>query len=899
MFWDKSQSVKPKKFSGATPTPKVSLVAPVPPQIDFRVNPNAKVDDETLRDIFPPRKYKRSLGSLQSFVNFRHGSQDSIENLTQLIQRPSLDPSLEEHIRRHSQQPTSKPLKRGGRNRYEFAGIAHSDLDIQTSRPPLMYQMNVVEWLWLQSTIQHRLIIMMMGILFTLFLFHLAYWIRLWMTHRYLNPYVCKTKQCLNLAKRLHSSINTDVNPCENFYEFACGASAGILEEDDDKWFIGTDSNRISYNFDSSVSLGTMLKKTKEFPDSLVLEMYKACLHEKARQKSGLGGFYNLLKKLNLYHVSSSANPPLTTTDVIESMARILAQGLSTSAILNVGFDIDNSSAYLDHRLSYITAAETEILNPASLQRYGYKLYFETVKAAFEHLTELAITKAEIDIVAHDIVCIEAFIRDSYLTRQEIEVIEGKPNNQVCEIHWQWDIGVNGNPKANFGNTLNTFFDYAFLSKRLYELANPGVSPGFLHITPDRDARSDKRFMLNFEKLMTTSAPIRIMRYLQWRVLYALALELTDEVRDIMINIKRHQYHGRIPNCFQCLFSWLPFVAPDRFLKQVPNAKISQQVDNFKRMALQVQSAYAGRIKNESFSEYDQSVIGDNGPLLRAILRARAHFHMVPPVSFSRDNFPRYPKLYKGLSFKEEDHLGNLMQMGQRIFQWKAGSNYTSIFVADTSGLGFLFTGAIQERSVLAYEASSKFGGVHHEATALTADPDVGAVLDEMNVPNSKRFNLVYKLLQGIYGFINNRLQKLFDQRETWIDSGKTWDNVDFKNKQGRQKLFSILLEQSKLHIISNMVNEHLAANDGENKLRLPHLEQYDAKQLFYLTLVNRLCKKVSLKELEHRYKYGPLLQSIKTNIAFSNLKDFGESFDCPVGSSMNRADKVYFWSRS
>lgn len=31
-------------------------------------------------------------------------------------------------------------------NQHYYAGIAHSDLDIQTGRPPLLFQMNIVEW---------------------------------------------------------------------------------------------------------------------------------------------------------------------------------------------------------------------------------------------------------------------------------------------------------------------------------------------------------------------------------------------------------------------------------------------------------------------------------------------------------------------------------------------------------------------------------------------------------------------------------------------------------------------------------------------------------------------------------------------------------------------------------
>ncbi|ODM90656.1 Neprilysin-21, partial [Orchesella cincta] len=858
MFRDNGETV-----NGAENTPKVTPELPAP--IDFRQDQNLQVDDETLRDIFPPRHHDNSLGSLQSFIMFRRGgSHESIENLTQIYKRHSLDAqSGEANLRRRHH--AAKPFKRAGRNRYEFAGIAHSDLDIQISRPPLMYQMNILEWLWLQSTIGHRVILMLVGVLFTLFLLHLAFWIHLSLPADG-DHHVCKTKPCRNLARRLSSSIDSKVNPCENFYAFACGTSGGISTAEEDKWYIGTDSNRISYNFDSSISLGTMLKKTEEFPDHLVLDMYKACLHEKARQSSGLGPFYDLLKKLNLYSFTNDS--PLTTLDVVRAWQEFSLMGY---------------------------------LHPQFRNRHC------------EHSIHSPLW---LSIVL-----------------------------QNCE-----------------GS--NIAFDYNKLVARLYELTNPGKNASAASLYPDTktDPRSDKHFLTyKFENLMNISAPVRIskikiintikfykdkntysaychiVRYLQWRVLNALALELTDEVRDIMININRHRYRGRIANCFHCLFTWLPFVAPDRFLNQVPDATISKQVENFNRMANQVQTAYKRMIQRVSFSGNK-----DNEKLSRAIVLARVRFEMVPPVLFSRINFPIYSQLFNGISLNEETHLENLLKMGQRIFQWKAGSNYTSIFykiddvyrtpvlidknqvqkylqvenrtnvekyriylplgsieppffneglfVADTSGLGLLFTGTLQERTVLSFAAAEN--NTREEIEYLTNDPGVQKVLKELNLDESESELRVGKILNEIKGFTFIKLGTLYFQSHTWKDSGKTWNNFYPFEKEGILKLLNIMLEQNRLHIVSTMVNEYLATHVHESKLRLQHLEQYDAKQLFYLTHANRLCEKVSVSELEHRYKFGPFLQSVTTNIAFSNLNDFGKAFNCPVGSPMNRQHK-------
>lgn len=132
------------------------------------------VEDDTFYEAFPRIRHP-SLGSMESFALRRmEGTEfeyddDSLSDEDDDQQDPSgrrrssvrlrrASTVSKSRSRRGSRAPRRKSVKNDKGKQYYahqrseavkkamYSGVTHSDMDVQTGRPPLMYQMGLVQW---------------------------------------------------------------------------------------------------------------------------------------------------------------------------------------------------------------------------------------------------------------------------------------------------------------------------------------------------------------------------------------------------------------------------------------------------------------------------------------------------------------------------------------------------------------------------------------------------------------------------------------------------------------------------------------------------------------------------------------------------------------------------------
>lgn len=158
---------------------------------------------------------------------------------------------------------------------------------------------------------------------------------------------LCFTSGCISAASHVLNAIDATAEPCNDFYQFACGSFVKNTYIPDDKLTVDTFStlsDQIDIQLRTIIEDDIAPKESNVF--AIVKNLHKSCMNRTAVEALGLVPFKQIIQQIGGWPAIEGATWNESSWDWIESLREMREIGLTTNYLLatSIGAHLKNSS---------------------------------------------------------------------------------------------------------------------------------------------------------------------------------------------------------------------------------------------------------------------------------------------------------------------------------------------------------------------------------------------------------------------------------------------------------------------------------------------------------------------------------------------------------------------------
>lgn len=680
---------------------------------------------------------------------------------------------------------------------------------------------------------------------------------------------VCFTPECVHTASRIMENMDPEVEPCDDFYDFACGGFLKSTRIPDDKTSVNTFTN-INDDLQDRLKL-TIEEETKEDePRSikLVKVLYKSCMNKSMIQTRGLEPLRTILKDLGGWPVVEGDNWDEESFDWKESVYKFRRNGYSVDYFIDfsVGVDVKQSTKRIIDLDQASLGVQREYLTKG--------LEDKIVKGYYKYMVDVAVTlgadkaraerelkeSLDFEIKLANISLPNEKRRNSTLLYNPMTVVE--LSEKYSSIPW-----------LEYFNTL------------LAPTNTVDENETVIVVVPS--------YISNLETILANTSRRIQANYVMWRAVAASVSYLSEELRAkqlayTTVTTGKTERESRWKECIDIVSGSVGIAVGSLYVKKYFN-------ENARQNALEM----VGDIR-EQFTEILKNVEWmDETTRANALEKAaKMATHIAYPDELIDD--AKLDKFYEKLEISSDMYLENILNVTKFGTEFSFGRLRQPVNKTDWVTHG---RPAIVNAFYSSIENSIQFP----------------AGILQGNFFNSDRPRYMN---YGAIGFvIGHEITHGFDDQGRQFD--KNGNLVDWWQSETKERYLekaqcivyqygNYTVEDVGLNLNGiNTQGENIADNGGIKEAylayrkwvernhpekKLPGLP-YTPQQLFWISSANTWCSKYRPEAMKLRITTGYHSPGKFRVIGpLSNMEDFSRDFNCPLGSKMNPVKKCTVW---
>ncbi|XP_039763286.1 neprilysin-2 isoform X2 [Pararge aegeria] len=681
---------------------------------------------------------------------------------------------------------------------------------------------------------------------------------------------VCNSPGCVHTASKLLHNMDDKIDPCDDFYGFACGSFLKNTRIPDDKTSVNTFSI-ITDQLQEQIRtlLDEPVKENEPRPFVLAKTLYQACMNRTAIEARGVKPLLEMIERLGGWPVLLGDTWDDSTFTWDESVYKFRSAGYSVDYFLDfsISVDVKNSTKRIIDLDQASLGLSREYLN----RGFSDKL----VVAYYEYMVDIA------TLLGADRARAEVELKDSLMFEMKLANISLplEKRRNATSLYNPMTIGE-----------LQVKFPRIPWLKYINRLLAPHIQVGLDEIT----IVNVPKYMSDLEDLLEIT-PKRVQaNYVMWRVAGASVSYLTEDLRS-----RQLAYVTALSGKTE---------RESRWKECADTASVS--------MSIAVGALYIRKYFNEDSKSNALEMVND----------IRQQFRKTLTQVDWMDEKTREEALQKADGMSSHIAYPNEMLDNKKLTEFydglemKADKLMESVLNLTLYGTEYLFSKL--------REPVNKTDWVTHGRPAIV-NAFYSSIENSIQFPAGILQGTFFSAQRPAYmnygaiGFvIGHEITHGFDDQGRQFD--KNGNLVDWWQEMTKQKYlekakciidqysnYSVAEVNMKLNGV-NTQGENIADNGGikeayyayqawtqrhGQEASLPGLDKYSPRQLFWLSAANTWCSVYRNEAIKLRITTGFHAPGRFRVIGpMSNMEEFSADFKCPVGSPMNPVKKCKVW---
>ncbi|KAL0132369.1 hypothetical protein PUN28_000269 [Cardiocondyla obscurior] len=684
---------------------------------------------------------------------------------------------------------------------------------------------------------------------------------------------MCQSEECIETAARVMGAMNRSMDPCQDFYNFACGGwiNKNPIPQSQTFW------DQLSFLREELLNNLRILleepdKETDSKPVKLARALYRTCMDVTTVEAMGLGPISELLNKMDLPKDPPMQDkiPSLDIAKIVGTSLRSLGLSIFVNFYINEDIKDTTRNRMLLEQISP-GFSERYLLEP---QRFESELmeYKKYVKS----MVELAGAGNMSTNYANEIIEFSTKLAKIMATHEE----RRSPDHLLHE--------VTINDLQQLTDLQAQQWNWTTYLEAVFEDTNITINPAM-----DRVIVVDLQYLQKLPLLLSITPPATIVRYVWWSVYSTVAPLTLQKFRDLGFQFSQKIYglKEKMPRWKGCAGNVnanfgmaMSYVYAQKYFNEQAREKALE-------MLLDIRAAF-----NEMVTELDWMDAGT---------RARAHrkLHAMRPfVGFPEwvMNPEKLDKFYEGVEVIE----GKLFKTFLKLTDVAMKKNLNNLREKPDRGR-WISTGTTVNAFYSAILNSVTFpAGILHP-------PFYGNGLESIN----------YGAMGAIMG--HELTHGFDDQGRRYDENGNLrqwWSDETLRHYH--EKVQCMIEQYSSYHLPElgdnftvngvNTQGENIADNGGireayrayqrlitrnQYQQALPGLVKYSNEQMFFLGFAQVWCGNYTNGALKSKVIEGVHAPNhFRVIGTLSNNADFAKAWKCPLGSPMNPPHKCILW---